>query len=160
MSLTHWKKLHNPDYIGAYAIEPNTEPIVTIKSAGVESVTGASGKKEDCMVVHFVERWAKPLICNVTNSKTITKVTGSPYIEEWSGKKIQIYVASINAFGEEVEAIRIRPKAPKIEKPTLDSSHKQYDAIKAKLSANETTIEIVKQHFSVSEQVEEELLNA
>src|SRR5690606_25940000 len=113
MSKTHWKQFHNPDYIGAYALEPGQEIIVTIRSAGTEQVIGASGKKEDCMVIHFSERGIKPMICNVTNAKMITKVTGSPYVEDWAGHKIQLYAARVNAFGEEVEALRVRPKAPK-----------------------------------------------
>ena len=31
MSKTHWKKLNNPDYLGAYALEPGQELVATIK---------------------------------------------------------------------------------------------------------------------------------
>ena len=54
-TLTHWKKLMNPDYLGAYALEPGQDLIATIKSVGNEEVTGTDGKKEICSVIHFVE---------------------------------------------------------------------------------------------------------
>lgn len=111
--MTHWKKLTNPDYLGAYALEPGQELIVTIRSVGTEQVIGTDGKKEECTVAHFSERGVKPLILNATNCKTITKLTGSPYIENWAGVRIQIYVDKVKAFGEIVEALRIRSTKPK-----------------------------------------------
>ena len=159
-TLTHWKKLHNPDYIGAYALEPGQELIVTIKSAGVESVMGTGGKKEDCMVVHFAEPDVKPLICNVTNSKSITKALGTPYIEEWAGGRIQLYAATVNAFGEEVEAIRVRPKQPKSTKPELTPDHAKWEKAVQNLAAESTTIEAIRKHFTVSDENASKLAQA
>ena len=110
--LTHWKKLTNPDYLGAYALEPGQDLIVTIKSVANEVVTGTDGKKETCSVMHFVEK-VKPMVLNATNSKTIAKLLKTPYIEQWAGRKIQIYVESgVKAFGDIVDALRIRPFLP------------------------------------------------
>jgi len=111
MSKTHWKKLTNPDYIGAYALDPGQEPVYTIKSVVREIVTGPDGKKEECTVIHFAEN-VKPMILNSTNSKTITKLYKTPYIEEWAGRKIQIYATEVKAFGEVVDALRIKPTIP------------------------------------------------
>ena len=111
-NLTHWKKLTNPDYLGAYALEPNQDLIVTIKSVANEVVTGTDGKKETCSVMRFVEN-VKPMVLNATNSKTISKLLKSPYIEEWSGRKIQLYVETgVKAFGDVVDALRVRPFLP------------------------------------------------
>ena len=111
-TLTHWKKLTNPDYLGAYALEPGKDLIVAIKSVANEVVTGTDGKKETCSVMHFVED-VKPLVLNATNSKTITKLLKTPYIEQWSGRKIQLFVeCGIKAFGDIVDAIRVRPFLP------------------------------------------------
>lgn len=109
--MTHWKKLTNPDYLGAYSIENGQELVLTIKSVGNEMVTGTNGKKEECTVCHFVEN-AKPMILNATNMKMITKLYKTPYIEEWAGKKIQIGTEKVNAFGEITEALRIRQVIP------------------------------------------------
>lgn len=115
--LTHWKKLTNPDYLGSYALNPGEDLVVTIKSVGNESVTGTDGKKENCMVMRFQEN-VKPMVLNATNSKTITKLFKTPYVEQWVGRKIQIYVEKgVKAFGEIVDALRIRPFLPKEEKP-------------------------------------------
>ena len=108
---THWKKLTNPDYLGAYSFEPKEEKILTISQVKQEIVTGADGKKEQCTVAHFAEN-EKPLILNVTNCKTISKLYNTPFIEEWNSKRIQLYVTQVKAFGEVVDAVRIRTKIP------------------------------------------------
>lgn len=113
-NLTHWRKLHNPDYLGAYSLEPGKDMVVTIVKTGNEMVVGADGKKEECMVMHLAGQ--KPMIVNSTNAKTITKVLGSPYIEDWKGGRIQLYATKVKAFGEVVEALRVRDFAPKPEK--------------------------------------------
>lgn len=110
---THWKKLSNPDYLGAYALDPGQDLIVTIRSVGNENVIGSDGKKEECIVAHFKERDVKPMIINATNAKTVTKLLKSPYIEDWAGRKIQLFVDNVKAFGEVVEALRVRPFLPK-----------------------------------------------
>ena len=109
---THWRKLSNPNYIGAYSLDPGSDLILTIKNVKNELVIGTDGKKEECIVVYFSDN-DKPMILNSTNAKTIAKLYKSPYIEDWSNRKIQLYVDKIKAFGELVEALRIRPFIPK-----------------------------------------------
>ena len=116
-TLTHWKKLMNPEYLGSYALEQGQDLIVTIKSVGNEEVVGTDGKKEICSVVHFFEN-VKPMILNATNNKTIAKLFKTPYIEQWSGRKIQIYTEKVRAFGEIWDALRIRPFLP-VDKESL-----------------------------------------
>ena len=116
MGKTHWKKLQNPDYLGAYSLDEGKDLILTIDFVRVENVTGPDNRKEDCTVIHFAEK-QKPMIVNATNAKTITKLYKSPYIEDWHGRKIQIYSARVRAFDDMVEALRIRPTVPKVEVP-------------------------------------------
>lgn len=115
MTMTHWKKLNSPDFIGAYALEPGEDLIVTIKTAGKERYTGNGGKKEEGLILRFEERDVKPMICNRTNAKAIEKLAGSPYIEQWTGTKIQLYATEVSAFGDTVDALRIRPFPPRVE---------------------------------------------
>lgn len=115
MGKIHWKLLQNPDFLGAYALEPGEDLIVTIDNSRKEQFTGTGGKKDEGLVIHFKEKDIKPMICNATNAKTITKIVGSPYIEDWSGSKIQLYSAEVSAFGETVDALRVRPFPPKTE---------------------------------------------
>ena len=114
MEKTHWKKLNNPDYLGAYALNPGEDMVLTITKADKESFTGTSGKKEEGLLVYFAEP-VKPMICNATNAKAIAKVAGSPYVEDWKGTRISLYSQEVSAFGETVDALRVRPYAPKEE---------------------------------------------
>jgi len=137
--LTHWKKLRNPDYLGAYALQPNEELVLTIKKAGVETILGVEGKKEDELVIHFNEDY-KPMIVNATNAKTIAKVHKTPYVEEWIGKKIQIYARRIRAFGEDMDALRVRDFIPQT---------KEVDVAKAVAIINQAdTLDALKKAYS------------
>lgn len=119
--LTHWKKTVNPDYIGSYALPPGEDLVLTIKSAGVETITGTNGKKEEKLVIHFAEG-EKPMICNRTNAKVISRIHKTPYIEQWSGKQVQLYSSRVSAFGEEVDAIRVRDFIPKVAEVDYESA--------------------------------------
>lgn len=107
---THWKKLVNPDYIGAYSLDDGKDLTVTVEKVVREMVTGDGGKKEECTVAYL--KGQKPLILNRTNSKTITKLYNSPYIEDWAGKQITLYATTTRVAGETVECLRIRPQIP------------------------------------------------
>ena len=109
---THWKKTMNPNYLGAYALEPNEDLVVEITEVKTESVMNADGRNEECLVAHLKDQ--KPLIVNKTNAKAIAKVAGSNYIEDWKGKQIALYISNVKAFGELVEAIRVRTVPPKL----------------------------------------------
>lgn len=63
--------------------------------------------------MHFAENDVKPLVLNTTNNKTIAKVLKTPYVEQWTGKKIQLFVQpNVKAFGDVVDAVRVRPFLP------------------------------------------------
>lgn len=111
MSETHYKKLINPDYLGAYSLEPGQDMILTIKSVGKEVITGTGGKQEECIVCRWVED-QKPMILNVTNCKTISKMLKTPYVEKWAGHKVQIYATTTKFGGDTVECLRIRKDQP------------------------------------------------
>jgi len=158
MNKTHWKKLNNPDYLGAYALDPDKDLVVLTKNVKQEVVTGPDGKKEECTVMYFSEKGIKPMILNVTNAKVITKLLDTPYIEDWAGHKVAIYIAEVKAFGELVDALRIRPKLPNVKRPALTPESKKWaDAVK---SLRDGTIDIdgIKQYVSLSAEHEELLI--
>lgn len=105
---THWKLLINPAYVGAYCIQQDTT--VTVESVTREMVKGEGGKSEECTIIHLKD--SKPFICNRTNAKMITKLYGSPYIEDWVGKSFILYPTTTKVAGETVECLRIRPTKP------------------------------------------------
>jgi hypothetical protein len=155
---THWKKLHNPDFIGAYAFQPNQEIVATIAKANVENVTGSNGKSEQCMVVHFKEKDLKPLICNVTNSKAIARVAGSDYIEDWANVAITLFTTQVQAFGDTVQAVRVRTIAPKIELEELKSDHPRWDGAVQSIKNGQIDIDGIKKHFKLSTKNEKLLM--
>ena len=112
MAKTHWKKLTNPDYLGAYALEEGKDMIVTIKEVRQESITGAKGEKEEAIIA-YLENGIKPMILNKTNLKRIEKVCETPYIEDWAGHNIQLYTEMVSAFGTSTMALRVRDFKPK-----------------------------------------------
>lgn len=114
---THWKATMNPDYLGAWALQPGEEPVLTIISAGQEMVIGSDGKKEECLVVRYKGVGPGKMIVNATNAKTLSKVAGSPFLEDWKGVSFKVYTERVKAFGDVVDAIRIRPTKPKAAAP-------------------------------------------
>ena len=118
MGKTHWKVLANYDYIGAYSLEDIAEEItITISKVQVEMVTAPGGKKEDCIIAHFEEKYMngvtiKPMVLNKTNCNIITNLYG-PFIEDWVGKKITIYATTTKMARDIVPCLRIKKETPK-----------------------------------------------
>lgn len=117
MSKTHWKNMANYNYLGAYSFDDgdNVESIiVTIADVKVEEVTGPNGKKDNCIVAYFEEKNVsgvviKPMIFNKTNCKALQDMY-SPYIEDWCGKRIEIYKTDVKFQRDLVPALRVRKK--------------------------------------------------
>ena len=156
---THWKKLDNPNYIGAYSLMDGEvkDLTVIIEKVVTEEVKTDRGK-EICKVAYL--KGQKPMILNATNSKAIQKIYGTPYIEDWKGKAITLYVAKIRAFGDEIECLRIRDIKPKQKalnelKPSdTDNWNKVILGLK-----NGFTIEQVKTKWLLSKENQEKLIS-
>ena len=131
--MTHWKKLTNPNYLGVYSLDDGSDMTLTIKKITNELVTGADGKKEECTICYFEED-VKPMIMNKTNLKQIEKLMKTPMIELWYGKKITVGSERVKAFGEIVDALRVRKTLP-AEKPMICSDCKNALKPFGKLSA-------------------------
>ena len=131
MGKTHWRSLFNPNYFGCYCFEDSKDIVLTIKDIRIETVTGEGGKKEDCTVMYFEED-VKPLICNKTNCKIMAKLYKSPQIEDWIGRKVQLYPDHNVRFGSDiVEGVRVRPFLPRetTEKPKCQECKKEIQAL-------------------------------
>jgi len=115
MTKTHIDKLRNPNYLGGWDLmdaEGKTiDKIVTIKEIKNESVFNQKTQIEEQVITLIFEE-CKPIILNSTNRKTLKKVTGTEYIEDMIGKKIQLTTKRIKAFGEFHDAIRIATSKP------------------------------------------------
>lgn len=146
MSLTHIRQLQNPNYIGAYSLQPNEERVVTITKVVQESVVNSKGESEPCAVIHLKDE--KPFILNATNRETLIKVFETPYVENWIGKSFVVYAKTIKAFGGTVDALRIKPIKPPL--PELTPDHPKWgEAVKA-VKADPKAIEKITARFSLS----------
>ena len=149
---THWKKLVNSDYIGAYSLEPGKDLDVTIESVSRQLVTSAGGKKEECTVAKL--KGQKPFIINRTNAKTITQLYGTPYIEDWVGVQITLYVTTTKLAGEDVECLRIRKTIPR--KPELLPGTEQFEKAKTALK-NGYKMKQIEEKYTVSTETKAKL---
>lgn len=153
--LTHWKRLVNPDYLGVYSLDNGKDMTLTITKVVRELVTNERGKVE-CTVAYFKED-QKPMILNRTNSKTIQKMYGTPYIEQWTGRKITVYASVANLRGDEVECLRIRAVKP--ENPALKiEDSENFENCKTALK-NGYKIEDIKKKWTISPEVEKALID-
>lgn len=155
---THWKKFFNYNYFGTYSLDDyEGEPILTIATIQTEDVKDQNGKTESCMVCYWVED-EKPMILNKTNCKIIEKLYNSPHVEDWYGKRVQLYSAKVKAFGTVTTGVRVRDFVPAsndlLEKKKLQkqirTALKTYqgddvaeikDMLKAKVGSKEDTIQ-------------------
>ena len=109
----HWKNFVDKDYLGSHNLEKGEEMLLTIeKFVGEEEIKTADGKKIK-QVLYFKENVPK-MIMNITNGNILSALYGS-HPDAWVGKQIQVYVASVKAFGSVQDALRIRDFAPKRE---------------------------------------------
>lgn len=109
MAKTHWKKMTNTNYFGSWDLPEGKDMIVRIIEIRQEMVQNAQGREEKAVAVIEGQ---KPLILNTTNMKSIAKALGTPYVEEWAGRKVQLYSEKVAAFGEITEAVRVRDFDP------------------------------------------------
>jgi len=118
MKKTDYREMMDKPYLGAWDIPEHGELVLTISKVSSEEVMNESHKKDDKMVIYFKET-KKPMICNVTNAKSIAKVANSTYIEDWQNVRIILYPAEVDAFGETRDCIRVRNYAPKLDGTNL-----------------------------------------
>ena len=128
-SKTHWKLLSDTNYLGSYSFNENVKEItLTISKVESQEVTNPVGKKELCRVASFVEDntivngvEVKPMILNKTNCERIEKLYGTPYIEDWAGKRVIVMKTMTDFAGEKVDCLRIKLEMPPFEakKPTM-----------------------------------------
>lgn len=146
----HWKKLINPDYLGAYSLEKDgayQNIIVQIESVGMQGVTGQGGKVDQCVVAQL--KGSKPMILNRTNMKRIEKVLKTPDINQWSGKQIELCVEVDKTHGD---VLRVFPKPVTL--PELTPEHKHWEVIKKGLADGKTTVAALRGKYSINSETE------
>ena len=154
--LTHWKKLQNPLYLGSYDFQPGEERIVTVKDVKREMVKGQEGTEEHT-IVHFTEGY-KPMIMNATNSKMLTNLSGSPYVEKWIGTSFKLVIVKIKAFGEFIDALRIKSEKVVKTLPELILDSPNFIKVKDAIKNGKATIEQVESKYKLSKEVKDAII--
>lgn len=93
---------------------------LTIKSVTLEEMTTHDNKKAHKPVVWF-EKATKGFVLNVTNAKIIANLYGDE-TDLWPGRRISIYPTRVKAFGQVVDAIRVREEIPAAPKPVAQAA--------------------------------------
>ena len=107
-----FRKFMDKSFLGSWDVPDGGDLILTIDHVARDDVKNEKGHEKK-MALHFKERDYKPMICNTTNAKAISKAYNSTKVEDWENKKIAIYKATISAFGSTQECLRVRDYAPK-----------------------------------------------
>lgn len=155
-TLTHWKKLQNPLYLGSYDFQPGEERIVTVKDVKREMVKGQEGTEEHT-IVYFTENY-KPMIMNATNSKMLTKLSESPYVEKWIGTSFKLVIVKIKAFGEFIDALRIKSEKVVKTLPDLILDSPNFIKVKDAIKNGKATIEQVETKYKLSKEVKDAII--
>ncbi|KGA24939.1 hypothetical protein AO825_08440 [Pectobacterium brasiliense] len=158
---THYRKAFDSPYLSsADIVEPT---VLTIARVALES--DKTKKTKDVFnTAHFVEKELrpgeklKPMILNATNSKTMKALTGSPYIEDWCGVAVTVYVDTKVRFGNSsVEGLRISPT--RVSKQLLTpSATKAWNNAKAAYK-RDGDLRKVLERMDMSEEHRQQLIN-
>lgn len=103
-------------YLGEWDLpnEGDGDLVLTIKDVKEGTIIGDNGRTSTKAIIVFEEN-VKPFACNKTNGASISKALKTRYMDEWVGKKIQLYRSKNIKFGAEtgIWGIRVRDYAPK-----------------------------------------------
>lgn len=110
--IVHWLKGYNSNYLNSSDLPPGKDLVLTVTHVTQEMAKTADAKVKNFL--HFKEAGFKPLLLNKENGKTAKRLAGgSNNILEWKNFKVALYIKpNVEAFGEKVDAIRIRPISP------------------------------------------------
>ena len=116
----HFKLLYPNDYLGAHDLN-GKDATLTIRNLIVEDLKTDRGTERK-PVMYFVEtqrvaekegKAEKRMVLNKTNASSIAALYGNE-TNEWKGKRITLYAAVVDAFGQKKEALRVRSVPPAI----------------------------------------------
>ena len=116
---THFRKAFNSPYLSSADIVG--ESVLTISHVMLE-IDKTNKSKELFNTAYFVEKEIrkgevlKPMILNAGNSKVMKDITGTPFIDDWKGVKVTVYVdPSAKYMGEVVGGLRLKKIRPRQE---------------------------------------------
>jgi hypothetical protein len=144
---THFRKVFKSDHLGSADVEEYIEEgkslIFTIKEVKQEYKTKVAGRAIDANIAYFKEANVKPLVLNSTNSRILKNMTASPFVEDWKGLRIEVYIdKDVKMKGEVVGGVRIKSK------PLKELTEQDLKVLTAKLAALTTREELKELYVS------------
>ena len=150
MAKTHFKKNTDSPYLGAWDFPDYKDRNLTIAKVEGKMTEGLAENKV-MNIASFTDKKVKPMLLNSTNAKAIKRLAKSPYIEDWTGLEITIYVEqNVKAFGELHDALRVRPIAPRKVKPTVAPGCDKWEVAK-KAVANGSTLADIRKYYTITD---------
>jgi len=159
---THYRKVFKSDHLSSYDLEDFLEQGLvlefTIKDVQQFTATKVAGKSIAANIAYFIED-IKPMVLNATNSKILSTLTGSSFVEDWKNFTVELYILKNIKFGnDKVEGIRIKETIPKVLSeqdikiirgviftiPSQAALNVFYSGLSAKEKTNKEIVEILK----------------
>ena len=109
----------------------NGEVVATIKDVQLDNLKNREGREENKPIMYFREL-PKGMVVNKTNWAICAKLFGSDDSDDWLGEKVALVTVEVDAFGDVVRAIRIKPQKPVMNKQdVLDGYSKIFTRAKS-----------------------------
>jgi hypothetical protein len=108
-----FRSMYDSNYLYAFDLK-GRDVTVTIKSVEAVKVKNADKKESKKPLLRFREMKVgdeRGLVLCKTNGKTIAAMYGND-TDAWIGKRITLFASNVDAFGQTVEAIRIKNVIP------------------------------------------------
>lgn len=126
---THYRKVFKSDHLGSADLEDFKENgsnlIFTIAYVNQEKGAKVAGKKIDANIAYFTDK-IKPLVLNATNSKIMSKLAGSCFVEEWQNITVQLYIdPNVKYKGDTVSGVRISPNQVRVSRGEVTPGNKK-----------------------------------
>ena len=158
---THWRKFINDTYLNESDFShPETGEMITVIAKIVkietEKVTNPSGKSDELPILYFAKP-VKPLVLSAkVNFKNIESALKTAFVEDWIGQRIELFYDPNVKFGSQrVGGVRVKPRAPKINLPTLTTDHAHFQSIKQAIADGARTIAQIEKKFVLTNEIKE-----
>lgn len=143
---THYKDFFKSNVLTDGDFNYDQDTVATIvQVADVELETRDGKQMTTCLIL---DGYGKPMKAPNVVLKNCKTALRSPYIEDWVGKQVSIYVEKgLKAFGGVHDVLRVRPYAPRVQ---VD-----LNPAKAQLNACKSVDELYKVHGSLEQSIQQ-----
>lgn len=103
-----WRTALGKVYLAAEDFEIDQKMTVQIESVTQEDAIDPGTKKPKKLLTLHFQNTPRTLALNVTNSRRISAIVGSPRVEKWPGHQITLHLEEATAFGKRQQTIRVK----------------------------------------------------